>query len=139
MNALAFRREVDEAIDAANEAIKCLRKAHDELSSAKNWGVVDLFGGGMFSTFLKRNKMNNAQEDLVKAQRAIAIFKKEVNDVDMHFQLDLEMNDFLAFADYFFDGVVADYLVQSRIKKTQREILLAIKKIEEVRNQLLVL
>lgn len=59
--------------------------------------------------------------------------------MDTRFQLDLNTSDFLTFADYFFDGVVADFLVQSQIKKTQREILLAIKKIEELRNQLLVL
>lgn len=139
MNTLAYRREIDEAVDAANYAIKCLRKAHDELNGAKNWGIVDILGGGMLTTFLKRNKMNNAESDIAEAKRAMQVFQKELYDVDTRFQLDLNTSDFLAFADYFFDGVVADFLVQSQIKKTQREILLAIKKIEELRNQLLVL
>ena len=64
MNTLAYRREIDEAVDAANYAIKCLRKAHDELNGAKNWGIVDILGGGMLTTFLKRNKMNNAESDI---------------------------------------------------------------------------
>lgn len=36
--------------------------------------------------------------------------------------IDLKMNDFLGFADYFFDGIIADWFVQSRINDAKQQI-----------------
>ena len=48
-----FESELDEAIDAANEAIDWLDKAHQSISSARNWGLFDMVGGGFFSTMVQ--------------------------------------------------------------------------------------
>ena len=46
--------------------------------------------------------------------------------------IQLQTGDFLSFADFFFDGVVADYLVQSRINETRRKVAEAIRRVEEL-------
>jgi len=48
----------------------------------------------------------------------------------------IETSDFLTFADFFFDGILADFLVQSRIKKTRQEINDMIIRVAEILSQL---
>ena len=37
-----------EAINAGNRALNSLRTARENLNSAKNWGLADMFVGGFF-------------------------------------------------------------------------------------------
>ena len=45
-------KEIDEAIRAATEALNNLDAAADALGGARNWGLVDMLGGGTLTTFL---------------------------------------------------------------------------------------
>ena len=58
-------RERQEAIDAGERALDSLYGVRKELESAGNWGLLDMFGGGMFTTFVKHSKMNDAQRYMV--------------------------------------------------------------------------
>ena len=50
---------------------------------------------------------------------------------------DEEQNDgFLRFADYFWDGVVADWLVQDRINNVRQQVDEAIRRVEQILRQL---
>ena len=40
------QKEIEEAISAGEKALSSLAAAEKSLSSAKNWGIVDLLGGG---------------------------------------------------------------------------------------------
>ena len=43
------RIEIQEAIEAADDAILHLESAREYLGSAGRWGLLDLFGGGYIS------------------------------------------------------------------------------------------
>lgn len=47
-----IEKEKREAIEAGQRALSSLRTAEENLNSAKNWGLVDMFGGG-FETMKK--------------------------------------------------------------------------------------
>lgn len=57
-------------------------------------------------------------------------------DVDNIPEFHVETGDFLAFADYFFDGFVADMLVQSKISDAKRQVDDAIQKVSYIMSQL---
>ena len=57
-------------------------------------------------------------------------------DVDTAADFHIETGDFLSFADYFFDGLIADWLVQSRINDARRQVDSAIQRVEEVLRRL---
>lgn len=124
-----IEKEKREAINAGNRALNSLRTARENLSSAKNWGLADMFGGGFFTTMLKHSKMEQAKYDLRN-------FSKELNDVNMSCNLNIETDDFLSFADYFFDGFVVDWMVQDRINTARRQVDEAIRRTEYIVNQL---
>ena len=43
-----IEKEKREAIEAGRRALNSLQTAKENLNSAKNWGLVDMFGGGFF-------------------------------------------------------------------------------------------
>ncbi len=43
-----IEKEKREAIEAGQRALSSLQTAKENLNSAKNWGLVDMFGGGFF-------------------------------------------------------------------------------------------
>lgn len=131
-----IEKEKREAIEAGQRALQSLRYAQDNLHSAKNWGLVDMFGGGFLSTMAKHSKMNRAQQYMEQAKYDLRNFSRELNDVNMACNLHIETNDFLAFADFFFDGFVADWLVQKRINNARSQVNEAIRRTEQILRQL---
>jgi hypothetical protein len=131
-----IEREKQEAIDAGYRALQSLNNAKAELNSARNWGLVDLFGGGTITGLFKYSKMNNAQRYMEQAKYDLSTFGRELNDVNMVCDLNLNVGDFLSFADFFFDGVVADWLVQDRINEARRQVDDAIWRVQEIINRL---
>lgn len=101
MSDLYQQREINEAIQAGNEALRCLENAKDYLSSASNWGLLDIFGGDLLTTFVKHSKMNRANEQIQAARTALMAFQRELHDVQELGDLKVETGDLLGFADYF--------------------------------------
>ena len=132
----AMDREVCEAINAGENALYALKRAQNELHGARNWGILDMFGGRGFSTFIKHSKINNASQCMEQAKYELRRFSKELKDVEMYCDLNIQIGDFLIFADYFFDGLIADWMVQSRINDAARQVEQAICKVENVLGQL---
>lgn len=132
-----FNKEIQEAIQAANHALACLSQADAYLQSAKNWGLFDMLGGGVLTTFFKHSKMDDARYEMERAKRALQDFRKELADVDQRLHLSLEIGDFLTFADYFFDGLIADWLVQSKIQDAKAQVENAIIQVRQIREDLL--
>ena len=111
-----IEKEKREAIEAGRRALNSLQTAKENLNSAKNWGLVDMFGGGFFTTMLKHSKMDQAKQNMEQAKYDLRNFSRELNDVNMACNLNIDTGDFLSFADYFFDGFVVDCIrISSRI------------------------
>ena len=131
-----YEKERQEAIEAGERALNSLSSAFFELKSARNWGLFDLMGGGFISTLIKQNKMGKASSYLEQARYDLRNFSRELQDVEGHIDLNINLNDFLSFADFFFDGLVADWLVQSKINHARSQVEEAIRRVEEVLERL---
>lgn len=130
------QREIREAVQAANEALHHLYAAQDRLRSAGNWGIADMLGGGFLTTLIKHSRMSDAERELTEARGALRRFARELQDVDALLPTEIRCDDFLGFADYFFDGVIADWMMQSRIDEARRQVNDAIRRVEALREQL---
>ena len=117
-----IEKEKREAIEAGRRALNSLQAAKENLNSAKNWGLVDMFGGGFFTTMLKHSRIDQAKRNMEQAKYDLRNFSRELNDVNMVCNLNIDTGDFLSFADYFFDGFVVDWVVQDRINNAQRQV-----------------
>ena len=119
--------ERQEAIRAGERALTSLRDAEHYLGGARLWGIVDLFGGGGLSGLIKHAEISKATQSLERAKSDLRLFQKELRDVDA---IRIDIGGFLTFADFFFDGIIADWLVQSKIQEARRQVADAINQVE---------
>lgn len=131
-----YQREIDEAIRTGQRARSSLLRAKDCLKSAGNWGILDMLGGGMVTTFVKRSKMNDAEQQVQQARSDLKQFRKELADVETIADFHVETGNFLTFADYFLDSLLTDWLVQSKIQDAKKQVDDAIEKVEKILRQL---
>ena len=117
-------REIDEAIDAGQEAMEQIGRIESSLSSAENWGAFDLFAkGGIISSMAKHSALDEAQVGAEQLQIALSRFRTELADVRIDGEMgQLNMDGFLRFADWFFDGLLVDWTVLSRIHDSQASV-----------------
>ena len=127
-----MRKEMAEAIWAGERALTSLKTAQNQLNGARNWGLFDMFGGGMLSSMIKHSKINDASRCVENAKRDLQVFQRELRDVNIPLDLRMEVGSFLSFADFFFDGFVADYLVQSKISEAREQVDDAIRMVENI-------
>ena len=119
-----MKREMQEAVQAGERALQSLYAARDKLGSARNWGFI--------SDFVKHSKMNDAAALMEQAKSDIQRFQRELRDVQVSLDLRMEIGSFLSFADFFLDGLVADYMVQSKIADAREQVDDAINRIEKI-------
>lgn len=136
MNDYMQEKEINEAIDSGERALVSLRTAQEKLNSARNWGIFDMFGGGLITDLIKHSKMNDASTYLEEAKRDLLVFQKELQDVQETIDLKVDVDGFLTFADFFFDGIIMDYVVQSKIAEARKQIEQAIPLVEGLVNDL---
>ena len=127
-------REIQEAIEAADNALDHLERANRMLSSASGWGLFDTLGGGFISGLIKHSKMNDAEYEIDQAKRALERFSKELRDVDGYSSV--HINGFLTFGDLFCDGFLMDVIVQSQIGKAKKECENAINQVTRIKKDL---
>ena len=124
------KQEIREAMGAGACALASLRAAQKKLESARQWGIVDLFGGGLISDLFKHSRMNEAAGCMEAAKRDLQRFRKELGDVEIPMNLRIEVSSFLSFADVFFDNPISDYMVQTRIAEAREQVREAISYVE---------
>ena len=122
------QREIREAIQAGEAALRSLERAKGKMGSAKNCGIFDMMGGGLFSSLFKHSKIDRASADIEEAKRQLAVFKRELEDVSISEDFSVGIGDGLRFIDTFLDNVFADVVVQSRINS-------AIERLDKVSGQ----
>jgi len=110
--------ELDEAINAGIDVVSSLEQVIFSLESAENWGIWDMLGGGLLSTAIKHARIDDAQKDITNVQKRMSQFTRELADVRQQVELGIDLGAFESFADYFFDNLIVDWIVQSKITDT---------------------
>ena len=73
---------------------------------------------------------------IAKAKEDLLIFEDKLKNIQVPADLRMEIGSFLSFADFFFDGPIADYLIQTEIQKTLEDIDDAITHVESIINSI---
>jgi hypothetical protein len=116
----AEKKEISEAILSGEKALEGLRRAIDSLQNAQNWGTFDLVGGGFIATAIKHSKIDEAKSDIIEVQNNLNRFRRELSDTSLNSNENMivEMDAFTGFADYFFDNLITDWIVQNKINQS---------------------
>ncbi len=114
-------REIDEAVKVGRAAITAADAALVELDGAAGWATFDILGGGLISDLAKHEKIDAAQSHIEHLNNCIELYKTELGDVDMSFDGRV-VSDGMKFADFFFDGLVSDFLVHDKLEKSTERL-----------------
>lgn len=134
------KKEIREAISAGHSAMGTADSVLSELEDADGWNTWDMLGGGGIITHMaKHSHLDEAQEKVEQLQSKLRRFKTELADIDIHADMQVSIDGFLRFADYFFDGLFADWAVgdkisesQSSVQKVKGQIRSALSKLESM-------
>ncbi len=136
------RKEIDEAIAAGNNVVRSINRVSESLHSAENWGTWDLLGGGLISDMAKHSRIDDARAEAGQVSVLLNRFRTELADVKVTSNIHIEIDGFTKFADFFFDGLIADWVVQSKIHdsqasvaKVEREVHNVMAKLSELKSQ----
>lgn len=129
-------RERREAIQAGLRARSSLENALDALNSARGWGIYDMLGGGLISSLIKHSKMDKASGYIEAAKADLVLFSRELGDLREFADVNLSTGDFWGFADWFFDGLFSDWMMQGRINDARRQVQDAILRVNDILDRL---
>jgi len=127
-----YNKERAEAIQAGQKARESLQNALNALESARGWGIYDILGGGFISSMIKHSKMDKANNYIAEAKYNLSRFGKELMDIQEFSNINLSTGDFWGFSDWFFDGLISDWIMQDRINEARGQVKQAIQRVNEI-------
>lgn len=138
-------RELEEAITAGTSALRTMANLQQSLHSAKDWSVKESRTPAFWADHARKEKLDEAQENLGLLQVQMQKFNKELSDVTIRPNLQPSIQRMLSFADSLFDDVMADSTIPERIHQAcaladqTRECILSVLRqlqnaLEEVRH-----
>ncbi len=128
------KKELEEAIMAANRVYELAKAALDQYKSAKSWATYDtFFRGGLISDLVKYDKIDNAAAMVSQLQSAINRMAKELKDVKIAFDSNLNHIDgSTRFFDIAFDNIFTDWSVRDKLVSNIEELTRYCNKVESL-------
>lgn len=130
------KRACQEAVDAGRQAQDAADGVLSEISDADSWSTWDMLVGGRITHVEKHSHLDSAQDLVWKLQERLRKFKTELVDVKIQADIKVKVDGFLRFADYFFDGLFADWAVKDHIDDSSNAIYKVKGQIATVMNRL---
>lgn len=134
------RKNINEAISAADEALEYLYEARKYLGKAGRLGILDMFGGGFIIGMTKHKRLNAANACLHQAKASLRKFNQELHDIPGYTTesfggglrtADASTKAFLQ--DVMSDNMLSDYLLQESMNDTRNRNEKLIEQIEITR------
>lgn len=132
-------KEIKEAVTAGNRVMSQINSAESSLDSAQSWGTWDLIGGGLMTDMIKHSHIDDARDSASRIQSLLNEFRTELADVKINSEIHIDIEGFAKFADFFFDGLISDWVVQSRIhdsmesvRRVKEEVRSVLRKLEQM-------
>ena len=130
------QKEIKEAVSAGTRALGTAVSILSDLDNAQNWGTYDLVNGGLIAGLAKHSYLDEAQNKVITLQSQLRKFKTELTDITIQADMKVNVDGFLRFADYFYDGLFSDWAVLDRIGQSKSSVHSVKTKIENVLSKL---
>lgn len=111
-------KEINDAKQVLSRLIPIVNQAESLFKKARFWGFLDLFGGEFISSFFKHTSLNNAKTLMSQIDYYLKVLQKELKEIVSPVDFTMNISNFAIFADFFFDGLIADVYMQSKIQQS---------------------
>lgn len=103
------------AVNIINQLLPLLDEAERNLSSARNWSIFDVLGGGFIVDLFKHSKLSKAQGNMEQVNSLMNELSCILRGINIPADCTMEVGNFVTFADFLFDGFFVDAYVTSKI------------------------
>ena len=107
--------ELEEALDVGYRAFDLIESIVSELQEAYNYAETDLYMNSYWVDMQKHEHIHNAENIIQDLRDELRRFKTELADVNIEGDIQIEMDDFSEFADWFFDNIFTDWEMKDKI------------------------
>lgn len=128
--------QVKRAMTLIDEILPMVTDAKNSLKGARLFGVADMLGGGFFMDIIKHVQINNASRKMEEVSRKLGELKECLGNIKINNDYRMEVNGFLTFADFLFDGFLFDTVMLSKIWGSVTELENLESKLYQCRNSL---
>ena len=108
--------ELQEAMQTGTAALESLERVRTELRSAEDVWASDDLGDVFKATKEQLSRIDTASQYAHAAQRLLRKFQEELADASLRLHVAVHTDGFSTFAESFFDGLISDWVVPSKIR-----------------------
>ena len=119
---MANELQINQAINLTDQLISELDQAERQLSSARNWGFLDVLGGGFIVDLIKHSKLNNAKISMDRVSYLLQELKRVLGGISMPGDYSMNVGGIATFADFFFDSGIVDVYMTAKIMSSLNEV-----------------
>ena len=114
--------QINQAITLTDQLIAELDQAERQLTSARNWGFLDVLGGGLITDLIKHSKLNNAKSSMDRVNYLLQELRRALGGISMAGDYSMNVGGFETFADFFFDSGIVDVYMTAKIMSSLNEV-----------------
>ena len=115
-------KEINDVQEIIDEILSLIDEAETKFNKARNWGFFDILGGGFITDLFKHSNLDSASDIMNKINYLLKELQRELDEVVTPTDFSMNTNTFASFADFIFDGVLADAYMQSKIMSSLKEL-----------------
>lgn len=127
-----LKQKIEEVVEIGRKTLESLHSAQIKLDSARSWIVLEGFGGSLLTSMMKHIKTTETQEYMERAKQEILKFQVVLKSIVMPEEVRSRTGMYIAFATFFLDGTIDEYMVKSNVDNAQEQIEDAIHLVGEV-------
>lgn len=129
--------EVSNALNTVNRLIPLVEDAERQFKGARNWGFLDVLGNDSFLVdLIKHHKLNKAKDIMGEVNYLLQQLAQQLGGINIPDDYRMQLGGFLTFADFFFDGVLVDAYMISKIMSSLDQIRKLKSKLYTVKSRL---
>ncbi|MBR5400394.1 MAG: hypothetical protein IK102_01170 [Treponema sp.] len=114
--------QINRAMQLTDQLIGCLDDAEHQLSSARNWGFIDVLGGGLITDLIKHSKLHKAQTSMEHVNAIMQELQQVLGSISIPGDYRMQVGGFATFADFFFDSGIVDIYMTAKIMNSLKEV-----------------
>lgn len=115
-------QQIADAKYTLKQIMPLIDQAEAKFKSARNWGFIDIFGGGLITDLIKHSKLNSASYDMNEIANLLSQLQRQLNGLTIPTDYRMRMGGFSSFGDFVFDGAVFDIYMQTKIMSSLDQV-----------------
>lgn len=129
-------QDITKAKNTISQLLPLINDAENSFKSARTWGFIDIFGGGLITDLIKHSRLNNASITMNKISYLLQELQSELKTITIPVDYRMQIGGFSTFGDFVFDGAIFDIYMQSKIMQSLEQVRILKGKLEQLNSVL---